>query len=74
MRHGLHGNNMALLAITLSVGIVIDDAIVVSNIFRYIEEERSPVEAAIEGTREVALAVGDDAVARRDLLPIAFAN
>ncbi len=63
-------NNMTLLGITLAVGIVIDDAIVVlENIFRYIEEKNcSPFEAAIQGTREVALAGdGDDAVARRDL-------
>ena len=52
-------NNMTLLALTLAVGIVIDDAIVVlENIFRYIEEKNClPYEAAIEGTREVALAV-----------------
>ena len=52
-------NNMTLLGITLAVGIVIDDAIVVlENIFRYIEERRcTPFEAAIEGTREVTLAV-----------------
>src|SRR5215510_12633925 len=52
-------NNMTLLGITLAVGIVIDDAIVVlENIFRYIEEKDvSPFEAAIHGTREVALAV-----------------
>lgn len=52
-------NNMTLLAITLSVGIVIDDAIVVlENIFRHIEEKGStPFQAAIEGTREVALPV-----------------
>ncbi len=52
-------NNMTLLGITLSVGIVIDDAIVVlENIFRYIEEEHcTPFEAAIQGTREVSLAV-----------------
>ena len=52
-------NNMTLLALTLAVGIVIDDAIVVlENIFRYIEEKgRSPFDAAIEGTREVALPV-----------------
>ena len=50
-------NNMTLLAITLSVGIVIDDAIVVlENIFRYMEEKGcTPYEAAIQGTREVAL-------------------
>jgi hydrophobic/amphiphilic exporter-1 (mainly G- bacteria), HAE1 family len=52
-------NNMTLLALTLAVGIVIDDAIVVlENVFRYIEEkQRSPFDAAIEGTREVALPV-----------------
>jgi HAE1 family hydrophobic/amphiphilic exporter-1 len=52
-------NNMTLLGITLAVGIVIDDAIVVlENIFRYIEEKNcSPFEAAIQGTREVALPV-----------------
>src|SRR5213078_4565807 len=52
-------NNMTLLAITLAVGIVIDDAIVVlENIFRYIEEkDLSPFDAAIQGTREVALPV-----------------
>ena len=52
-------NNMTLLALTLAVGIVIDDAIVVlENIFRYIEEKHcSPFEAAIQGTREVALPV-----------------
>ena len=63
-------NNMTLLGITLAVGIVIDDAIVVlENIFRYIEEKDcTPFEAAIQGTREVALrGDGDDAVAGRDL-------
>src|SRR5262249_18460528 len=52
-------NNMTLLGITLAVGIVIDDAIVVlENIFRYIEEKHcTPFEAAIQGTREVTLAV-----------------
>jgi HAE1 family hydrophobic/amphiphilic exporter-1 len=52
-------NNMTLLALTLAVGIVIDDAIVVlENIFRYVEEKhRTPFDAAIEGTREVALPV-----------------
>jgi HAE1 family hydrophobic/amphiphilic exporter-1 len=52
-------NNMTLLGLTLAVGIVIDDAIVVlENIFRYIEEKHcTPFEAAIQGTREVALPV-----------------
>ncbi len=52
-------NNMTLLGLTLAVGIVIDDAIVVlENIFRYLEEKNcTPFEAAIQGTREVTLAV-----------------
>jgi hydrophobe/amphiphile efflux-1 (HAE1) family protein len=52
-------NNMTLLALTLAVGIVIDDAIVVlENIVRYVEEERhGPRQAAIEATREITLAV-----------------
>jgi HAE1 family hydrophobic/amphiphilic exporter-1 len=50
---------MTLLGLTLAVGIVIDDAIVVlENIFRYIEEKDvTPFEAAIQATREVALPV-----------------
>lgn len=52
-------NNMTLLALTLSVGIVIDDAIVVlENIVRYIEEkDYPPKQAAIDATKEIALAV-----------------
>src|SRR6266404_5597765 len=52
-------NNMTLLALTLAVGIVIDDAIVVlENIVRYIEEKHyEPMEAAIEATKEITLAV-----------------
>ncbi|HVB39068.1 MAG TPA: efflux RND transporter permease subunit [Vicinamibacterales bacterium] len=52
-------NNMTLLGLTLAVGIVIDDAIVVlENIFRYVEERNcSPFDAAIQGTREVTLPV-----------------
>jgi HAE1 family hydrophobic/amphiphilic exporter-1 len=68
-------NNMTLLAITLSVGIVIDDAIVVlENIFRYIEEKGcSPLEAAVQGTREVALPVMATTLSLVVIfLPIAF--
>jgi HAE1 family hydrophobic/amphiphilic exporter-1 len=52
-------NNMTLLALTLAVGIVIDDAIVVlENIVRYLEEKGyEPRAAAIEATREITLAV-----------------
>ncbi|MBI4737141.1 MAG: efflux RND transporter permease subunit [candidate division NC10 bacterium] len=52
-------NNQTMLGLSLSVGIVIDDAIVVlENIFRYMEEEGvGPMEAAREATREIGLAV-----------------
>jgi HAE1 family hydrophobic/amphiphilic exporter-1 len=52
-------NSMTMLALTLSVGIVIDDAIVVlENIYRFIEEKHEDqIHAAIEGTREIGLAV-----------------
>jgi hydrophobic/amphiphilic exporter-1 (mainly G- bacteria), HAE1 family len=52
-------NQITMLALTLMVGIVIDDAIVVlENIFRFIEEKgMSPFQAAIEGTKEIGLAV-----------------
>jgi HAE1 family hydrophobic/amphiphilic exporter-1 len=52
-------NNLTMLGLTLAVGIVIDDAIVVlENIFRYIEEEGySPKRAAIAATEEIGLAV-----------------
>jgi HAE1 family hydrophobic/amphiphilic exporter-1 len=52
-------NSMTLLALTLSVGIVIDDAIVVlENIYRFVEEKgRPPLQAAVEATREIGLAV-----------------
>ena len=63
-------NSMTMLALTLAVGIVIDDAIVVlENIYRFIEEKQiDPFKAAVEATQEIGLAVlAHDAVARRDL-------
>jgi HAE1 family hydrophobic/amphiphilic exporter-1 len=52
-------NQMTMLSLTLMVGIVIDDAIVVlENIYRFVEEKGlHPFQAAIEGTREIGLAV-----------------
>jgi hydrophobic/amphiphilic exporter-1 (mainly G- bacteria), HAE1 family len=52
-------NQITMLALTLMVGIVIDDAIIVlENIFRFMEEKNMPpMQAAIEGTREIGLAV-----------------
>src|SRR5215467_910853 len=68
-------NNMTLLALTLAVGIVIDDAIIVlENIFRYMEEKgRDRVEAAIEATKEIGLAVMATTLSLVIIfLPIAF--
>ncbi|MBV9241298.1 MAG: efflux RND transporter permease subunit, partial [Acidobacteria bacterium] len=52
-------NQMTMLSLTLMVGIVIDDAIVVlENIYRFVEEKgMDPFRAAVEGTREIGLAV-----------------
>lgn len=51
-------NIMSLLALSLSVGLLIDDAIVVrENIFRHVEMGKPPKEAALIGTAEVRLAV-----------------
>jgi hydrophobic/amphiphilic exporter-1 (mainly G- bacteria), HAE1 family len=52
-------NMLTMLALTLAVGIVIDDAIVVlENIYRFIEEKgMAPMEAAVEATKEIGLAV-----------------
>lgn len=52
-------NNLTMLGLSISTGIVIDDAIIVlENIFRHMEEEgRPPMEAAVVGAKEIALAV-----------------
>jgi hydrophobe/amphiphile efflux-1 (HAE1) family protein len=51
-------NFMTLLGLSLAVGILIDDSIVVvENIYRKIEEGLSPFEAAFSGTQEIGLAV-----------------
>ncbi|HEY6346303.1 MAG TPA: efflux RND transporter permease subunit [Bryobacteraceae bacterium] len=52
-------NQITMLALTLMVGVVIDDAIIVlENIYRFIEEKgMKPMAAAVEATREIGLAV-----------------
>jgi len=51
-------NNMSLMGLSLAVGILIDDAIVViENIYRHMEAGKSALEAARDGTSEIALAV-----------------
>ena len=52
-------NNMSMLGLTLAVGVVIDDAIVVlENIFRHMDEYgKTPMQAAIDGLKEIGMAV-----------------
>lgn len=51
-------NLLTLLAFVLAIGLVVDDAIVVvENIHRHIEEGKSPMEAALQGAREIATPV-----------------
>jgi HAE1 family hydrophobic/amphiphilic exporter-1 len=51
---GFSMNNLSMMAIILSVGFVVDDAIVMlENIVRHIERGESPMEAALRGSREI---------------------
>jgi HAE1 family hydrophobic/amphiphilic exporter-1 len=55
---GFSINNMTLLALTLSVGFVVDDAIVMlENIVRHIENGMRPFEAALKGSREIGFTI-----------------
>src|SRR5579871_1521246 len=51
-------DNISLMALTISVGFVVDDAIVVvENIYRHVENGESPFEAALNGSREIGFTV-----------------
>jgi len=51
-------DNLSLMALTISTGFVVDDAIVViENITRYLEQGMSPVEAAFKGSQEIGFTV-----------------
>jgi multidrug efflux pump len=51
---GFSINNLTLMALTIATGFVVDDAIVmVENIARYLEEGATPMEAALEGARQI---------------------
>jgi HAE1 family hydrophobic/amphiphilic exporter-1 len=67
-------NNMSMLALSLSVGLLIDDAIIViENIHRHIEDGMSPREAASFATSEIGLAVMATTLAIVAIfLPVAF--
>src|SRR5437016_5379675 len=51
-------NNLTLMALTISTGFVVDDAIVmIENIARYIEKGDSPMEAALKGSKQIAFTI-----------------
>jgi len=51
-------NNLTLMALTISTGFVVDDAIVmIENIARYIEEGESPMEAALKGAEQIGFTI-----------------
>ncbi len=55
---GFSLDNLSLLALTLSVGFVVDDAIVMlENIYRHIEQGEVPFQAAIDGAREIGFTI-----------------
>ena len=51
-------NNLSLMALTISTGFVVDDAIVmIENIARYLEEGDSPLEAALKGSEQIGFTI-----------------
>jgi len=55
---GFSINNLTLMALTISTGFVVDDAIVmIENIARYMEEGESPMEAALKGSKQIGFTI-----------------
>src|SRR4029077_8087191 len=51
-------NNLTLMALTISTGFVVDDAIVmIENIVRFIEEGESPLQAALKGSEQIGFTI-----------------
>ena len=51
-------NNLSLMALTISTGFVVDDAIVmIENIMRYIEEGDTPLQAALKGSEQIGFTI-----------------
>ena len=51
-------DNLSLMALTISTGFVVDDAIVmIENISRYLEEGKTPLEAALEGANQIGFTI-----------------
>jgi multidrug efflux pump len=55
---GFSLNNLTLMALTISTGFVVDDAIVmIENIARYVEEGETPMAAALKGARQIGFTI-----------------
>ena len=55
---GFSLNNLTLMALTISTGFVVDDAIVmIENISRYVEEGEDPLEAALKGSQQIGFTI-----------------
>ncbi len=55
---GFSLNNLSLMALTISTGFVVDDAIVmIENVARYIEQGDSPLQAALKGSEQIAFTI-----------------
>jgi len=55
---GFSLNNLSLMALTISTGFVVDDAIVmIENVARYVEAGNSPLEAALKGSRQIGFTI-----------------
>ncbi|MDB5367109.1 MAG: acriflavin resistance protein [Rhodospirillales bacterium] len=55
---GFSLNNISLLALTLAIGLIVDDAIVMlENVMRYVEQGMEPFEATLKGAREVGFTI-----------------
>ena len=55
---GFSLNNLTLMALTISTGFVVDDAIVmIENVFRYLEQGETPLNAALKGARQIGFTI-----------------
>src|SRR5206468_7052273 len=55
---GFSINNLTLMALTISTGFVVDDAIVmIENIARFVEEGESPMQAAFKGAKQIGFTI-----------------
>jgi multidrug efflux pump len=55
---GFSLNNLTLMALTISTGFVVDDAVVmIENISRYVEEGQSPLHAALNGSKQIGFTI-----------------